>query len=188
LESAISKLTEALVNSIPKNKEADNPIVFNTTDSYTCSKDAPTAQCRIPGPHEVIDKYLNRERRKCNLIVRNLPEPQGQSACKDLDIKSFKEIINSELEIDPNSIEVVKAIRVGNQTKKPRLLLVTINDEVNRTKILRNAYKLKNSAKWPNLYISADMTLREREINLQNELKLRKSNSETNLYIKMATL
>ena len=84
------------------------------------------------------------------------------------------------------SIEVVKTMRVSQQSKSPRLLLVTLNDEINRTKILRSAYKLKDSVKWPKVYISADLTPREREVNqtFYNELRFCKSKGEKNLYIK----
>ena len=48
------------------------------------------------------------------------------------------------------------------------------------------ATKLRKSDKWNKIYVSPDLTVREREVNraLRDELKRRRANGEQNLIIK----
>ena len=63
------------------------------------------------------------------------------------------------------------------QTKpdKPQLLLVTLENLSTKRNILQQATKLCKSTTWNNIFISPDLTPKEREVNrkLRQELKTR---------------
>ena len=147
---------------------------------------------QIPPPQQevtgAIEEYIDRQRRKCNLIIRNLLEPKAQSTSEraSQDINLFKEIVYKELKINTSDIEILKATRLGKLSDKPRLLRISVSNEQSKAGILRAASKLKSSKKWSSLYFSADLTQRERETNrqLQAELKCHKENGENNLHIR----
>lgn len=184
MEVVVNKLTEVIKVSI----SASVPERVSNLDCHTKPDDD---QHSLPAQREVtgvIDEYVDRQRRKCNLVIRNLPEPKSQSVQEQAsqDIKLFKDIVEKELKIDVSTLKISKAVRLGKLAEKPRLLLITVNDEQSKVGILRAASKLKSSKKWSSVYFSADLTQREREINrhLRAELKRRKDNGEDNLWIR----
>ena len=61
-------------------------------------------------------------------------------------------------------LEITKAVSLGKVSSRPHIFLVSLRDEQSKTTILRSASKLKSSSKWSDLYISADLTTRERVI------------------------
>jgi len=91
--------------------------------------------------------------------------------------KKVGDLVSSEFGI--SKVQVNHAIRLGapNQTK-PRLLLVQLANISTKRAILRQAVKLRKSAKWRprDVYILPDLTPKEREHNkrLREELKSRK--------------
>ncbi len=63
---------------------------------------------------DVVDKYVEMEKRKMNLIIQNVSE-QGEGSFHDRienDIDNFKYIINTKL--DEQNVTVTKTIRLGN--------------------------------------------------------------------------
>ena len=72
------------------------------------------------------------------------------------------------------------------KTNKPRLLRIEIKNLAAKREILRNATKVRPSSKWSNVYVSPDLTPKEREQNkqLREELRTRKAPGEKDLYIK----
>ena len=69
---------------------------------------------------------------------------------------------------------------------KPRLLLVELGDVSTKRIILKQATKLRKSSTWSNIYISPDLTPKERSQNklLRDELKTQRSAGEKDIYIK----
>ena len=65
-------------------------------------------------------------------------------------------------------------------------LYVEMGDISTKRSILKQATKLRKSSKWSNIYISPDLTLKERFLHkkLRDELKTRKNAGEKDLYIK----
>ena len=122
---------------------------------------------------DIVDEYVDRERRKCNLLVHNLPESEGN------DIKVFSGLVNKEFGIaSPN---ITKAIQLGKTNpEKPQPLLVTFRDISSKRNILKHATKLQNSSSWSKVFISPDLTPKEREVNkrLREELKNHKDAGE----------
>ena len=98
---------------------------------------------------------------------------------------SFRQLVHSEFNI--NKVNIDKVTRLGKLVKeKPRPLLVTLVDNSVRRQILRNAKTLRNSTTYKKVFISPDLTPKEREANknLLEELRRRKQAGEVNLIIK----
>ena len=112
---------------------------------------------------EVFDDFLDREKRKLNLVVHNLAEPQGDTfqerAAKDASL--FTSMIKEALKI---SVMPVKTFRVGKKLpEKPRLLIVTLESASAKYDILKYAPQLRDSVHFDNIYINPDLTQKERE-------------------------
>lgn len=138
-------------------------------------------------PVDVVDEYLDREKRKCNLIIYNLQESNASTPSDRTsdDKKSFAHLLASEFNID--NIEFLKCIRLGKPVEdKSRPLLISLADTTIKSNILRKASKLRKSTQYSGVFITPDMTKKEREAakELRKELKRRKSQGEDNLIIR----
>lgn len=191
MEKAIESMSQVMQASIAKTFQSFSPSSSSSPKSLPVVA-ASRSMPEQPDVNGAIDEYLDRQRRKCNVIVRNLPEPAGKSTseCTVQDIEAFKEIANHELKAEITSSDINKVVRLGKLSSKPRLLLVSLSNEQSKSAVLKSAFKLKASTKWSNLYISADLTPRERVINhnLRTELKQRRNGGEKNLYIRKGKL
>ena len=135
---------------------------------------------------EVVDDIIDREKRKLNLVVHNLPE-QARGATSmhvDDDATAFINLVKDAFRLN---IRISKLFRAGKASPdKPRLLIVTLENEQTRHDILKMAPQLRNSVRWNNIYISPDLTWKEREENraLREELRHRRGAGETDLTIR----
>ena len=126
----------------------------------------------------MVDEYIDRERRKSNLIFHNVPKSEDDNTV-------IKEIIEKELKV--KDCEVVKSVRLGQKvSQRQRLLLVSVNGERAKWNILKVAPKLRHSSAFERIYASPDLTPKERQVNkeLRDELKRRRSSGEKNLSIR----
>ena len=124
-----------------------------------------------------IREYSERERRKCNVVVYNLPE-------SEVDTDAFTHVCKEGLKLN---IKIVKVQRLGRSAStKARPLLVSVADLEEKLLILRNAHNLHHHKEFSNIFISPDRTRQERDAfrMLREELKRRKSNGESNLVIR----
>lgn len=83
-----------------------------------------------------------------------------------------------------NEVKVDKGLRLGKkQPLKPRLLLISVSDFRVKMSILKAAKRLKTSTQLNNVYITPDLTHKEREQsrNFRAELKCRRDIGEKNL-------
>ena len=159
----------------------------NTEAAYhPTSENVSSPQSPSPVQFSVItavDEYVDRERRKANLIIHNLPE--SGTSDRTTNISEFENIVVNELKIE--GTKAVKAVRLGaRKDNRPRLLLITMDCERSKWRILNQAAGLRSSTKWKEVYICPDLTAKEREANkkLREELKRRRANGEKNLMIK----
>ena len=134
----------------------------------------------------VFDNFLDKEKRKSNVVVHNLAESSGESYAEivEQDVKKFVEMIKEGLSLN---VRVVKAFRVGKKSQtKPRLLIVCTENVEVKTDVLKLAPQLRQSAEYSNIYITPDLTWREREEGrrLREELARRREAGETNLVIR----
>ena len=146
---------------------------------------------------EKVGKYLSEQRdkedRQCNLIFHNLPESDASDIedKKSDDIDKVKSIF-SNLEVDYT--EISKPTRLGKKMKtddgkeRPRLLRVRVGDVNVKRQALAKAKELKNESNsiWKKVYITPDLTFKEREENrkLRLELNTRRDKGEEDLIIR----
>ena len=122
-----------------------------------------------------------KECRKNNLIFYNIPEPSTQSwkADSDFVVNLCKATYNFE-------IQVAKAFCLGKKTEnKCRPLLVRLNDDELKSKILTKSYLSHSKTPYEDIYISTDKTKAEQAKHklLVEELKARRAKGETNIII-----
>jgi len=159
LRDSVSILSEKINRLGVDNDQLQNQLT-STISSLREAHITPSVSLNAPN---VVDEYLDRERRKLNLIIYGLPEvsvPTG-SERKSADLDGIQELVRSEFNI--NNLETSKCFRLGRQGNKLRPLLITLSDSSVRRQILRNAKNLRNSSKYKNVFISPDLTPQERE-------------------------
>ena len=140
-------------------------------------------------PHEVariVDNVFDKEKRKNNIVVHNLPEAEANSHAERMeqDRSKFTQLVKDEFHL---IVRVTKSFRIGKAVAgKNRLLIVTVDGEESKWDILRQAPRLRHSELWPRVYLSPDLTRSESEEGrkLREELKRRKDSGEQNLMIK----
>ena len=88
-------------------------------------------------PFNAVDEYMDRERRKQNLIVYGLPETSAPTGIErqTADLKSIQGLVHSEFKI--TTLETTKCYRLGKQNNKPRPLLIALSDNSVRRQIQR---------------------------------------------------
>lgn len=140
---------------------------------------APSQVSELSG---VLNDFMDKDRRKLNIVVHNLPESQPGNQAED-DATKVHNIIKEELKL---IIKPTKAFRVGKRGDRPRLLIVTLENMEAKLEVLKLASQLRNSPTWSNIYLTKDMTWKEREElrKAKAELARRKENGEENLMIK----
>ena len=140
---------------------------------------------------EVQEERGEREKRKDNIILVNVPESTGEDNedRKKEDIEKTKEIIRKACPDIPTDISVTEPVRLGKPEKdKTRLLRVKVDSEETKRKILKNAYSLNTGIKDPKkrIYINPDYTPSERkqQKDLRDELRKRREGGETDIIIR----
>ena len=129
----------------------------------------------------ILDELADRERRRKNLIVYNLPENSDRQADKT----KFQELSTTVFNLD---LSITKVFRLGKRNDdKPRPLLVGLENETEKTEILSQSGKPRRYDQYNDVYIVADKTKYERDKHkkLVDELKLRRSKGEKNLVIRI---
>ena len=138
----------------------------------------------------VLDDFMAKEKKKLNVIVHNVPESSKETHYQrcDEDGSMFQKIVRNELKLN---VKITNAYRVGKKAEdKPRLLVITVEDSDSKHEILRMSSQLRDSANWSNVYITPDLTWKEREAarNLRQELGRRRANGEENLFIRQGKI
>ena len=132
----------------------------------------------------ILDELADRERRRKNLIIYNFSENPDLQA----DRSKFQELSATVFDLNLNMTRVT---RLGKRNdEKPRPLLISLENDNERAKILSQSGKLRRHNLYKNVYIAADKTKYEREKHkkLVDELKVRKSNGEKNLVIRNGSI
>lgn len=137
---------------------------------------------------EMFAELSDREKRKSNLIIFNLPELENSSITdqSNKDICDVKEIL-TELNV---SVNVTNAMRLGKyditRTSRKRPLKIILPNEDYALEILRNCKNLKNSKSFKTISIDRDRT--PAQINyykaIKQQLDIRSAAGETGLAIK----
>ncbi len=107
-----------------------------------------------------------QRKKKTNLVIYNLPEPQGddEKVREGEDNSLCQDIFANSLNIEEVGIE--KVIRLGKREEgRKRPLLVKMNSETEKWNVIGRAKLLKHEQdpRKKNIGISTDMTKKERE-------------------------
>ena len=134
-----------------------------------------------------ITEFRERELRKENLIIHNIPEPNKSTTEQDRkDDTAFVKCIARELLIENTQIKSTQ--RLGQKGEKPRLTKITVGSVAQKRDILQKARNLRESIdpRMQNIFISPDLSKRAREEGkaLRDELHRRRNLGETDLIIK----
>ena len=139
---------------------------------------------------EAMNEAREREKRKLNVILVNVPESEGESAeeRKKGDLEQVGNIAGKITEVERDDFR--DPIRLGGKTigseSKPRMLRVTVKNEDVKKRVLANARKLNEGVNFKNrVYINPDRTEGERREfrQLREELERRKKD-DPNLIIR----
>lgn len=134
----------------------------------------------------VINEEKERDRRKLNLIMHNIPESEAEAPVtrKQEDTKQVTDVFSKQLKVEANISSIVRLGKKGSGPK-PRLLRVTVNSESEKAAILRNIKRLRLSdtpANYRKIFITPDLTPREREANKELRAQLAEANKEGNQF------
>ena len=148
---------------------------------------------------ESIQEHAEKEKRKLNVMVFNLPEAQSEDweVRQKYDNQTVSNIIEGGLGITPVDT-IQQIVRVGKRTndsrdnRNPRPLIVKMNNMKDKWNIIKNAKKLRNGKNmgWRNVYLVPDLTQKEREKEkkLREELNKRRDRGEKGWQIKRGEL
>ena len=139
---------------------------------------------------ETVSTVLDKERRKLNVVVFNLPEsvPADGVTREAKDLNKFKDIIKENLKL---IIKASKCYRVGKmQENRPRLLIVSMDDLTSKQELLRMSSQLRQTEQWSKLFINPDQTPAEREAHRQmrQELARRRAAGEQDIGIRKGSI
>ena len=155
--------------------------------------------------HQTIENVVNvkledamkeeseKTRKRANIMIHNLPEISSTDVekRKRWGVRECVKVFNEYLGVATEQQEVVRAVRMGKRDdtgNKPRLLSVTLNSVGKKFDIISKAPKLKTASEEgiKKLFITRDMTLKERneERKLRDELRKRRDEGETDLMIR----
>ena len=200
IRDQMSKLSDEVQNLVSRNNQLQKHIdsISTSLDDYCkVSYSQAAQQSATNNDHSVIhsqapqvlvfmDEYLDCERCRHNLIIYGLKEPINvNSSERKADIRCVSDLIKSQFNIE--NINITKAHRLGKpHNGKTRPLLITLSDDLSRRYILQNAKCLRSNTTYKGVFISPDLTPKEREANklLYQELKHRKEAGEANLIIR----
>ena len=131
ISSKIDKLLSCNNDLQMEINSASDQIDVSTKSSATAQHLSPTTSSL-----SILDELADRERRRKNLIVYNFPENSDYQAEK----AKFVELSNTVFNLDLN---ITKAIRLGKRNdEKPRPLLVSLDNDTEKTEILSQSNKL----------------------------------------------
>ena len=133
----------------------------------------------------IVDEYFDKEKRRKNVVVYNLPESTCQTNSDRMkeDLDSFCRLVREELHL---IVSATKCYRVGKRLDtRPRLLIVTMESEDLKWDVLRQAPQLRHSRYSPRIFINPDLPVRQRAEarRLREELAQRKAGGERNIKI-----
>ena len=132
----------------------------------------------------LINEERQKEKRKLNVIVHNLPEcdDPDPSNRKSHGISKTSSIVDKYLSV-PTTI--TQAIRISKKGEKPRLLKITFNSSQEKAAVLRSCTKLRKSdvpEDVRRIYITPDLTPKELELNKTLRFQLAEKNKNDNQY------
>ena len=128
----------------------------------------------------ICDELRERDIRKNNIMISGLLEPTSGSVAERAleDLQKCKDVFRT---IGKSEISIERVSRIGRpRNDNKRLLRVVLMDPKQRIEVLRESKLLRESPLYSRLYVKADLTRLEREVQfrLRKEVRERKMNGE----------
>ena len=125
---------------------------------------------------EVGNEMKEREARSGNVVLYGIVEKEEEDVekRKEAELGTVKEVAR-DIGVELKG-EVKVKFRAGKREEtreRPRPLIVTIEDKESREKLLNEARKLARSEKWKTVYVSRDLTWKQRDEARKEEQRLR---------------
>ena len=182
-----NKLTQGLTDISKQFSEQLKMIESKLTDApVAMNQDTLQSQpVNMDTASKIVDEYRDREMRKSNIIIYNIPEPKSKDSTgqKKDDIAVINAIAE---EIGSTALDIVDVARLGTKASdKSRPLKVRLNSLSQWRFLLINARKLRNSDQFSRIYINPDLSYKERQAlrELRQELARRKTAGEKDIFI-----
>lgn len=134
----------------------------------------------------LISEMIDRQSRRNNVLLFNLPEALNDSTNAISDPTSIQNILDFlNLKSKPNSVTRLGKPSSSNTTK-PRPIKLHFSDQKDIFELFSYQNKLKSNPTWKDLRFSPDRTKQQQEYvsHLRQELLNRQSNGEQDLIIK----
>ena len=179
-------LTEKVNNLVSySEQEPDTAVVENTEPSeQVIHTNEVTVESIASMTAAIISEEKEREKRKLNLIVHNLPESTSAEASirKSEDTQNVTSLFNKYIGVNAHISNVT---RIGKQTGRPRLTKVTLSTREEKFKILHNRLNLRKKEHptyVTKVFITPDLTPQEHIRNKQLHAWLSELNKQDKLY------
>jgi len=165
LQSAVNTLFEE-VNKLKAT------VAASETSSSPCFAQPVTSKSKKEMVSEVslvVHQTLNdKARRRCNVVISGLPEPdEGDADSNKLaDSQLFATMCEQYLEVKP-ALSNKGCVRLGRYEQSrtsPRKLLVHLNSETSASDLLRSSRCLRRYRECANIYINPDLSPAESKI------------------------
>ncbi|KAK4311951.1 hypothetical protein Pmani_016582 [Petrolisthes manimaculis] len=149
---------------------------------------------------EIIKEKEERDRRKNNLVMHNIEEPNNMNEKElyDHDLAVCMDIFGNEIGERIEEGEIVDIARLGkkeeegeNQNRRPRCLLIKMKEPEKKWSIIKNAkIKTKRKNEYKRVFIQPDLTRseREKEKELREKLREKREQGEEGWYIRRGQL
>ena len=124
---------------------------------------------------EMESERKDREARSENVVVYGMKESESEDAeVRKGDDKNKMLELAREIGVEVRG-EVEVKFRAGKKKEdgKPRPMIVRVEDEETRQKILANARRLARKEEWKSVFVSPDLTWKQREEAREEERRLR---------------
>jgi len=134
----------------------------------------------------LISEMFDRQSRRNNVLLFNLPEALNDSTNTSSDSTTIQNILDFlNLKTKPNSVTRLGKPSASNTTK-PRPVKLHFSDQKDIFELFSYQNKLKSNSTWKDLRFSSDRTKQQQEYmsHLRQELLNRQSNGEQDLIIK----
>jgi len=135
---------------------------------------------------QALYDFTEREKRKNNVIIYNLPESQVEN--EEEHGQEEENSVKKICEITEVPFEVVESTtRLGVKKGKDRPLKVIFTNEQDKRKVVKNSARLKQQSSHDKVAITPDYTIRQRENNnkLKSEVAKRRVTDPTFTYRKL---
>lgn len=187
---SISATNDSSINKISKKLEefsSDYHSLLSKFDNLPNTPSTTTVEDRnsiSSAVSSVINEEKEKSKRKLNLIIHNLAESSKESgdARRQDDISSTSNIFSKYV---GHSAKIEKAFRLGKRKDKPRLLKITVSSEQEKSAILRNCTKLRNSDNPDDIkriFVTPDLTPSEQAANQKLRKALKEKNKQGNFF------